>query len=1156
MNIKQMNQVLMSSVAMENSVSGRYVELDGEVFYRIANSHLMAPFFMSLSSSSDHWMFISSTGALTAGRADADGALFPYYSADKIENLRHCTGPRTIIRITDGEVTKVWEPFAGDAKSRPVTQNIYKNGTGNQLIFEEHHKELDLVFRYRWTFGHRFGFIRTCVLSNRSGRAVTLNLLDGLQNLLPADVDHGFQMRFSNLGDAYKKSELLPESRTGIYYLSSVPTDRAEPSEGLRANTAWSFGPAPQHVLITDKQIDSFRETGSVETESDVRAHRGAYLVQHAFSIEAGENETWSIVANTGLDTTDVVNLDRDIRSKPEMPELVEDDVRRCSLRLLRIISASDGCQSGADPLCTSRHKSNTLFNVMRGGIPANGYEIDPLDFRGQVADFNREIAAAHADLLDDLCREHAAGIHFDKLMQALEATNDSDLIRIGREFLPLTFSRRHGDPTRPWNAFSIKGFSDDGNRTIDYQGNWRDIFQNWEALAMSYPRLTAGMILRFLNASTADGYNPYRLTRDGFEWESPDPHDPWSNIGYWGDHQIIYLLKLLELSRRIDPSGLDQLLDKPRCTYANVPYRIKAYADILKDPRDTIEFDFDLERSIEAVVAANGSDGKLLRNPEGSTLHVTAGEKLLLPALVKMTNFVPDGGIWLNTQRPEWNDANNALVGNGMSVVTACYLRRYFAFLKNWFADVDRSFDCSVEIAALAAQIVQILKSNTDLLVSCTSAGRKALVDALSGAGSDYRRALYSDGLSGESRQFTASEVVDLCDQCLTWIEQTIRSNKREDGLYHSYNLLRLDYSSSCKLTGMSIERLNEMLEGQVAVLSSGLPDAEEAASILDALRDSRMYRLDQNSYTLYPDKDLPRFTDKNRIPADSLQGSELAKRLLETGDGVIRMDDAGELHFVGEFRNANDLHRALDELKEKAGYAELVEDDRRLFALTFESVFRHHEFVGRSGTFFGYEGLGSIYWHMVSKLVLAVQECYVEARAAGVAIELQDRLQDHYRSIRDGLGVKKQPDHYGAFPTDPYSHTPAHAGAQQPGMTGQVKEDILSRWCEIGVRINDGKVQFDPCLFETSEMLIDPAMFEYVDLEGNLVSFEIAAQSFGFTICQIPVVYQLSGSTAIEVQTRDGNIVREGDFSLTAEESAHLFARDGFIKRINFQF
>ena len=56
--------------------------------------------------------------------------------------------------------------------------------------------------------------------------------------------------------------------------------------------------------------------------------------------------------------------------------------------------------------------------------------------------------------------------------------------------------------------------------------------------------------------------------------------------------------------------------------------------------------------------------------------------EKLLVLALTKISNFIPNGGIWMNTQRPEWNDANNALVGYGTSMVTLYYLRRYLVFV------------------------------------------------------------------------------------------------------------------------------------------------------------------------------------------------------------------------------------------------------------------------------------------------------------------------------------------------------------------------------------------------------------------------------------------------------------------------------------------
>ena len=129
------------------------------------------------------------------------------------------------------------------------------------------------------------------------------------------------------------------------------------------------------------------------------------------------------------------------------------------------------------------------------------------------------------------------------------------------------------------------------------------------------------------------------------------------------------------------------------------------------------------------------------------------------------------------------------------------------------------------------------------------------------------------------------------------------------------------------------------------------------------------------------------------------------------------------------------------------------------------YERVFQHRAFTGRSGTMFAYEGLGSIYWHMVGKLLVAAQECYVAAVDAGAPAAVQKRLADRYHAIRAGVaGLGKSPAVYGAFPLDPYSHTPAHAGAQQPGMTGEVKEEILTRLGELGVRVREGRIQFRP--------------------------------------------------------------------------------------------
>ena len=80
-------------------VSMEHVKIEGEEFYKISNNDSMRPFFMSIVSDSNHWMFISSNGGLTAGRKNAEFALFPYYTDDKITEFADITGSKSIFKI-------------------------------------------------------------------------------------------------------------------------------------------------------------------------------------------------------------------------------------------------------------------------------------------------------------------------------------------------------------------------------------------------------------------------------------------------------------------------------------------------------------------------------------------------------------------------------------------------------------------------------------------------------------------------------------------------------------------------------------------------------------------------------------------------------------------------------------------------------------------------------------------------------------------------------------------------------------------------------------------------------------------------------------------------------------------------------------------------
>ena len=1131
-------------------VEGQFVEIENEKFYKISNCNQMPDFFMSIVSDSDHWMYISSNGSLSAGRKDRNNALFPYYTVDKIHDNKGITGSKTYLLVGKADKTYLWEPFSSESeKIYTIERNLYKSIYGNKIIFEEINLDLGVGFTYGWYSSENFGFVKKSVISNHNTGSVSVDVLDGIKNILPNGVDFDFQNAFSSLLDAYKKCELLEETKLGLYMLSSIPVDRAEPSESLKATTVWSNGLNDDtKILISNHQVENFLKGQPVETETDIRATRGAYYVSTSLKLGTDTSKEWMIVAEINQESGDVANLSNIIKTRDNLKQLVDIDIKKGTLNLIKIVGNADGLQIGNDELSSTRHFSNTLFNVMRGGIFPNNYILDRTDFVLFVGQINKDIKAKHKIWLNQLPETFS----YIELTGLAENTADQDLIRICAEYLPLTFSRRHGDPSRPWNQFSIETKNPDGSAKLNYQGNWRDIFQNWEALGLSYPEFLEGMMCKFLNATTADGYNPYRVTREGIDWESPDPHYPWAYIGYWGDHQIIYLLKFLELSDEFHPGILDSLLKKKIFVYANVPYRIKSYTEIVKNPKDTIVFDFALNDEIRKLTRKTGADGVLLRGSNNEIYKVNLTEKILVTLLAKLSNFIPEAGIWLNTQRPEWNDANNALVGNGVSMVTLCYLRRFLEFwIERFNESTSTGIPVSEEVGIFFDKIFALFSENIALLgTGFSNADRRHFADILGEAGSDYRNTVYKKSFSGRKMMLQVKALTEFTQLAMEYMDQSIKVNKRDDGLYHAYNLISFSKQS------VSIRHLYEMLEGQVAVLSSGYLSDQESLDVLNALKSSSLFRKDQYSYLLYPDRQLPLFSQKNNIPGSKVKESKLMSQLVADSDSsILSKDDLGNFHFNGTFRNAGVLEKALNYL-DSAKYAHLVAEEKKQILAVFEELFDHQSFTGRSGTFYGYEGLGSIYWHMVSKLLLAAQECYFKCVYDGADPVVVGKIKDHYNEIKAGIGLNKSPELYGAFPTDAYSHTPGNTGAQQPGMTGQVKEDFISRMRELGVHIQDGEIVFQSSLLNPNELLNQKSNFEYFNLKGEPQQLLLEKGQLGFTFCQVPIVYNTSSEDITSVTFVDRKQIFIKGHRIGKEISSKIFQRTGEIVQIEVSF
>ena len=1100
-----------------SSALGSCISWWGDEVYAIHDSHRMEPFFVSVPSETDLWMFVSSRGGLTAGRVDADRALFPYVAEDRVHDARHVSGPLTLLRVLDGpHAGQLYRPFAFEDGSAHRT-HLYKGVSGNSLGFEEENAELGLTVSYRWQPCDTWGWTRRVVVTNTSSRPLALSVLDGLRNLQPYGVSSRLSQSSSVLIDAYKHSEIEPESGLGIYALTARIVDRAEASEMLRANVAWCVGlDGPR--LLSLRQRSAFREGAPLSSEHDLRGARGGFFATGNLTLEPGASHTWWTVTDIGLDHSAVVALAQRLREGVE-PRQLEHDLAQATESLRGMVASSDGLQQSGDHIGDLHHYANTLFNCMRGGLFLRDHEIPASDLRAFAAVRSKQFTTLQQQFFDDLPDTLSA----HEVAERARATEDASLQRWCLEYLPLRFGRRHGDPSRPWNQFSIQTQDAEGQPILQYEGNWRDIFQNWEALSFSFPDFIEGMIARFLNASTFDGFNPYRITRDGIDWEVPDAEDPWATIGYWGDHQVAYLVRLLEQSMRVHPGQLVRLLDRAIFSYADVPYRIAPYAELVEDPWNTIGFDSERHARSRERSESLGADGQLLPQPDGAVQHVNLGEKLLVPALSKLSNLVPDGGIWMNTQRPEWNDANNALVGLGLSVVTTCHLHRYLERVIELIAAGGESLALSAEVAEWADQVDGVLSEAGEARSGLSSSERRQLVDRLGVAFEQYRTRVWEHGLSQPTAR-SREQLLAFLRRAQAWVAATIRSNRREDGLYHTYNLV--DFGTAGEL---GIDRLYLMLEGQVAALSSGVPSLEEAVAMGEALFASDLYRDDQRSFMLYPVRELPRFLERNAVDAAAVEAIPLLRELAQAGDPrILSVDLQGTGRFHGDLANRDDLAAALERVALDPRYTAAVARDCEAILALFEQTFHHRAFTGRSGTMYGYEGIGCIYWHMVSKLLLAAQENLLAARAAGAP--QVDELRALYQRIRDGLSASKTPAEYGAFPADPYSHTRGDGRARQPGMTGQVKEEVITRFGELGVRVEDGCVHFDPSSLRDSDFA-----------EGRL----------RFTYCGTPIEY-VRGESGIRLTSAAGDVSEVEGSRLDREASRALLSRSGQLRAV----
>jgi hypothetical protein len=113
---------------------------------------------------------------------------------------------------------------------------------------------------------------------------------------------------------------------------------------------------------------------------------------------------------------------------------------------------------------------------------------------------------------------------------------------------------------------------------------------------------------------------------------------------------------------------------------------------------------------------------------------------------------------------------------------------------------------------------------------------------------------------------------------------------------------------------------------------------------------------------------------------------------------------------------------------------------------------------------------------------------------------------------------------------------------------MTGQVKEEVLTRLGELALRVEDGRIVVRPLLLREEEWA--PAgSFTYRDVSGAARTIDRPEDSLAFTFCQVPVVLRRGDRLAVTAHLADGGTMVGTDGVLDPDVSASVFRRDGRV-------
>lgn len=685
---------------------------------------------------------------------------------------------------------------------------------------------------------------RVLTVANTGAEPITLELLDGMPELVPYGVSHENLKEMNNLAQAWMRVEDGSQGMACFRVRASME-DTAQVSrvEGCNFCLAWDEGGTPLRPLVQPELVFG-ADTSLAAAEGFARAP----LAQLRAAPQQTENRfpccflPKEAVLGPG-EALCVYSLYGQAEDKGRVAALAGrisggdwfEEKRRQAAALVEELCAPAACRTN-HPVFDAYCRQTYLDNALRGGVPT--------------------------------------------------------FFQNGGKSVPFyLYSRKHGDPEREYNAFSLGGeYYAQGN------GNFRDVNQNRRCDVLFAPRLGAENIYTFFDLIKADGYNPLVLTASTYtlpegalpgilarapegrrdeaaqllakpftpgalamaaeDWgmEEGDAlsltaaavcaadHEPNADFkeGYWCDHWT-YNLDLIESYLAVYPEGEEELLfGERRCRWyesrAVVRPRVGRYHMTCNGLRQYGALDEEVKAGVDRKWALAG-DGQAV-----STLI----EKLLLLCAVKTATLDAAGmGVEMEGGKPGWYDALNGLPGLlGSSMAESCELARLLAFTRRALGRRPGQVELYEEIAALIERVAEVLGAEPDAFLRW---------DRLNAAKERYR-ARTDFGFSGTRRGVGREALAE----ALGRMEEAVRAGIRAavalgGGICPTYFTFEAqginDGPEGPMPAGLVPHALPLFLEGPVRWLKLDAPRAEKAA-LARRVRESALYDKELGMY------------------------------------------------------------------------------------------------------------------------------------------------------------------------------------------------------------------------------------------------------------------------------------------------------------------